>query len=158
MKRIISAFLIIALATVVISGCKKKTKIKDDPEADQIALLTNSAWKATAVTLDGISDPYTTDFSGFILTLTEGKTYSTTGVPALYSSVWPASGSWDFKDTGAALPDLTIIVRSDGVEVSIIAITDTQFQLSFTYTTGSVNQGGRLNSTEGTYVFQMIPN
>ena len=158
MKTFINTFLIIALASIVLSGCKKDKTVVEDPEGDQVALLSNSSWAATAVTLDGISDPYTADFNSFVLTLTEGKTYTAAGVPALYSSVWPASGSWDFKDTGAVLPDLTTIVRSDGLEITIVILTDTQFQMMFTYTTGSANLGGRLNSTEGTYIFQMVPN
>jgi len=157
MKRFVKLSILLAFSlTFILAGCKKKNETPADPEGDQIKLL-SKAWKAVAVTLDG--EDRTADFKDVNWVLTIGdKTYSTANTPAIYSSVWPASGTWDFKDVGSALPDLTTIVRDDAVEITIDIISDTQFQIEFDYVTGAADLGGRVNNTEGHYVFQMIPN
>lgn len=148
-----ASILLMVLAVLLVFGCKKKKDIEPDPEAEAIAKLVSGAWVPTAVTLD--SENRTADFTNFSLTITENKTYSTLGVDPIYSSVWPSSGSWDFKSSGSAIPDLGTIIRDGSLEISIDVLSETQFVMSFTFVTGSVEG---TSSTEGNYIFSMEHN
>jgi hypothetical protein len=145
--------LLMVLAVLLVFGCKKKKDAEPDPEAEAIAKLVSGAWIATAVTLD--TEDRTADFANFSLTITENKTYSTSGVDPIYSSVWPSSGNWDFKSSGSAIPDLTIIIRDGSLEMDIDVLSETQFILSFTFVTGSMEG---TSGTEGSYIFSMAHN
>lgn len=140
-------FLLVLAVGIMVLGCKKSKDDEVDPEQETIDKL-SFTWQSSAVTLDG--DDRTADFTGFTLTITNGKQYQAANVDALYQSVWPSSGTWDFKDSGSAIPDLTTVIRDGSLEISIDLLTETEMILSFTFVTGGLEG---TTSTEGNYIF-----
>lgn len=131
-------FGILFFALLFTNACKKKT-VEPDARTVQLEKLT-STWKVKNVENDGTD--VTSQYTGFTLIIDQ-LTYSTQqgGNP------WPASGTYDFKGD-----DLTKLVRSDNVEVSIDEITDKTLVLTFNYST--VN-GGRVNGITGDFTFSL---
>ena len=125
-------------ALLLANGCKKKT-VEPDARTVQLEKLT-STWKVKTVDNDGAD--VTSQYTGFTLIIDQ-LTYSTQNG----GNPWPASGTYDFKGS-----DLTKLVRSDNVEVSIDEITDKTLVLTFNYNT--VN-GGRVNGITGDFTFSL---
>ena len=101
----------------------------DDPDPElteeekQINLL-SKAW--VLGTVEYASDNVTDRFGGFTLTMTKGKTYSSTPDRGDYDyEPFKASGSWDFKGG-----NLNMINRNDGVEMEV-SVTENTLILTF---------------------------
>lgn len=121
----------------VFTSCKKDDP---DPLAQRINELTAS-WKLGSVKNDNTD--VTSQYTGFTLSVT-GNNYATTkgGNP------WPESGSYEIKKD-----DLSKIIRSDGVVVTIDELTGSTLVLSFTY---SSLTGGRTKGVTGNFTFSLI--
>lgn len=115
-----------------------------DPELSEVerktAIMTKSTWKLNDVLVDGVDqtdvyDGLTIKFSGTGFTTTNG------------GLVWPATGTWNFKD------DLgTTITRSDGVEIEVAEISDVKLVLTFTWDKTTIGPG-RIGSLSGAHKF-----
>ncbi|GAB5526055.1 MAG: hypothetical protein Roseis2KO_39270 [Roseivirga sp.] len=79
-----------------------------------------ATWSVSSVSNDNTD--VTSQFSGFNLTVSGDKTYSTTNG----GNPWPASGTFDI-----ASENLDLFRRDDNVDISIVNITETQLTLSF---------------------------
>ncbi len=111
------------------------------------ALLKGSAWVMSGVKVDDVvldlyknlNISFTSDADG-----SNGKYTSVNG-----GVIWPASGTWRFKN-----PDAKVMVREDGLEIGIDAITDKTMTISFTRT-GDTVFGGRTKAVGGKHVLTM---
>lgn len=129
---------------MMMAGCGKGSD--PVPETDRVrGFLTGTAWQVSQVSIDGVSK--TSSFSGLTLTFT--ATGYTTANGRL---VWPATGTWQFKDDTGKL-----LLRSDGVEVTITDVTTTTLSLSFNWATTTLGPG-RVTSTAGKHDFQFVRN
>ena len=112
-------------------------------------LLTGNgqAWKVTTtarVTVDGVD--VTDDlFQGFSITFTP-TSYTTSGT----TPVWPRQDTWQFKDDNAT----TIVRGSDGKEVTLTAVSETQLKLTLEWTE-TTYEGGRKRSLAGKHEFTL---
>ena len=93
----------------------------NDPNPQELRLNELSAtWEVQRVTNDGAD--VTNQFTGFSLTATVEKTYSTING----GNPWPAAGTFDFlNDT-----DIDRLLRSDGTTITIIEVTATNLILN----------------------------
>jgi len=113
----------------------------DEPTAQETAtnLLTSSTWKIKTVSVDATDR--TSVYPGLALTFTAtGYTTTNGGV------IWPASGTWSFKDQTA-----TVITRNDGLEITIQELTETSLKLSFNWTKTTLGSG-RVQSVSGLHI------
>lgn len=85
-------------------------------------------------------------FDGFVLTLTDAKTYTAGGNLGDYDfEPFKASGSWDFKNN-----NLNLLSRNDGVDMSA-QVTDNSLVLIFTMTEANGRVAGL-----GEYRFDLV--
>jgi hypothetical protein len=113
----------------------------DDPSPQEKAtnLLTSSTWKIKTVSVDATDR--TSLYPGLTLTFTAtGYTTTNGGV------IWPADGTWSFKDQSA-----TVITRSDGLEITIQELSETSLKLAFTWAKTTLGSG-RVQSVSGQHV------
>jgi hypothetical protein len=123
------------------AGCKDKDPI---PETDRVReLLFTGTWKAKQVTVDAVDRTY--QFTGLTLTFTATNYTTTNG-----KLVWPASGTWKFKNDEAK-----VLLRDQDVEVTIIEVSSTTLKLSFNWSTTTLGSG-RSMSVAGKHEFTLI--
>jgi len=144
---------LLCLVLVTYSSCKKDP---DDPEPPvptaaetTTALLKGPAWVMSGVTVDGVVlDLYKN--------LNIAFTADADGKNGKYSSVnggvlWPASGTWTFKNEEAKA-----MVRDDGLEITIEALTEKSMTISFTRTGDTVfEEGGKTKAVGGKHVLTL---
>jgi hypothetical protein len=117
------------------------------PAEETAALLKGSAWVMSGVKVDDVvldlyknlNISFTSDADG-----SNGKYTSVNG-----GAIWPASGTWRFKNA-----DAKAMVRDDGLEIGIDAITEKTMTISFTRT-GDTVFGGRTIAVGGKHVLTM---
>lgn len=130
------------LLTMVLflASCGPDPKVDPkETEKERVEGLIKGSWTIQNVTIDGV---VSNSFASMALSFT-GTTYTTNNG----GIVWPATGTWSFKDETAKT-----ILRNDGIEINIDAITATSFTLSFTW--GKTTLGsGREISIKGKHVF-----
>jgi hypothetical protein len=132
-------FVIFSLITMF-SACK------DDPSAEEIFLgKISGTWAPGVISVDGVV--LQGAFSGFTLSFTKDKHYTTTNGNA---PIWPASGT--FTLTAASAPPGFNILRADGVAVQVLEFTDHKLVLTLHY----VSPGGRKSSVTGDYKFELV--
>jgi hypothetical protein len=139
-QRLVWSLLIISVA-LLSQSCKK-----DDPksESDRVQeLLAANTWQLQEVTIDNAEEEVL--FAGMTLQFTN-TTYTTTNGGV----VWPATGTWEFKDASAKT-----ILRSDGLEIAITEITATSLKLSLVWTEDTIGEG-RVGSIAGDHVFSFV--
>jgi hypothetical protein len=111
---------LIFLLVLLFSSCKK-----DDPKPTEVervtALLQGNAWAIKDVKVDGVVlDLY----ANLKVTFASAGTYTSVNGGA----IWPASGTWKFKDESA-----TTIVRQDDLEIGIQNIDEASLTITFTW-------------------------
>ena len=132
----------ILLSLCVFTACKSDDEDDLPPKTDeevQVEKLSKT-WIPGTVKRDGVD--VTGEFSGFALTFTQNKTY--TSVKG--GEVFPASGAWEF-----ASGNVNRILRDDGIvmEIAVSAKTlNLQFQMSVS--------NGMTTGTPGDYEFDLI--
>ena len=136
------------------SGCKPKSDPGPSAQDQQLTKL-SKAWTCTDAKLNNVTQ---TGYTNFKLTIssTAGQNtfgYSCAGRPTgTKSSPWPASGNFTFGTDFA-----TQLTRDDGTPPLPVtySVTDTQLQLTFTYS----GQGydGRVGNVLGTWVYTFKP-
>ena len=117
------------MALMLCASCKKSST---DPQPD---LLTKKNWAITTVAVDGVDK--TSLFANMTLTFSD-KTYTTTNG----GGAWPASGTWAYSTNST-----TVIVRNDGLQITIDELTATKLKLSFDWAKSTF--GGRIHSVGG---------
>ena len=130
--------LLMIAGVMLISSCEKKTEIS---VADAVkAKLTASTWKLKSVDVSGKDQ--TSVYKGLTLTFTTTSFTTTNG-----GTVWPVTGTWEFKT-----PDATAIVRDDKLEVTIQEVTETSLKLALTWSKNTFTSG-RVEAVSGAHVF-----
>jgi hypothetical protein len=141
LKHITAALVFVSL--IVFTSCGgSKGGDESNPAKDQAekivaewTLAPNGA-KLESQTEDG--------WTGFTLTYTgdeNGGNFTTTNSASV--DVWPASGSWTFDAN-----DIGTILRNDGVDIDISAVTASSLTLAFT-----INTSARGSSVDGNWTF-----
>lgn len=126
----------ILMALLFISSCKDDDPI--DPKAQKLNQL-NASWAMQSVSNDG--NDVSSQFTGFTLSI-DGTNYNTQNG----GNPWPASGTYELSGD-----NLDLILRNDGVEMTIDELTTDKLVLSFSYS--AVN--GRVNGITGGFTFSM---
>ena len=142
MKNILSYFKVVVpvLLLAFICSCKD-----DEPTAEEIFIGKISySWTASSILADDV--PVNGAFAGFELTINKNKTYATANGNA---PIWPASGTFTAKAVSTSTG--FNLLRDDGTEIEIEALTDTRLVLKFHYDAS----GGRRKSVTGNYTFEL---
>ena len=128
-KMTLFSFSILIISLTFICLLMNCSSTSDDPgpelteEEKQINLLAKT-WSLGTVRYGG--DDVTDRFSGFTLTMTKSKSYSSTPDRGNYDfEPFKDTGSWDFKGD-----NLNVLDRNDGVEMDIL-VTETSLRLNF---------------------------
>ena len=135
------------------AGCKKDDPVVPTDEEVRTELLAGTSskgWALTSATLDG--DDRLTDWENFELTITTSKGYSTT--TSFDDNVWPSAGTWDYQGTTGS--GLDVMVRSDGISMNIVNVSESNLTLSFDYLLSKPQKSGRVESIEGNWIFKMV--
>ncbi len=144
MKMLVRTGLLLSMVSLLtFASCKE-----DEPTAEELFLAKiGAAWvpSSTGVVLDDV--PVNKVFSGFVLTLTDQSTFTTTNGN---SPVWAASGKFTLKKNSSTAG--FALVRDDAVEISVDQLTESVLVLRFQY----VGQPGRTKSVGGEYIFDLI--
>lgn len=135
----ISVQLALIVALLFYSGCKNDDDNITDPEAEQLAKL-SVTWVLGSVKNDNTD--VTAQYAGFELSVNGDKTFSTKSG----GNAWPKEGSFDFADES-----FKKLTRSDGIEVTILSLTDDQLSLSF----NQPNVSGRVSGITGQFTFML---
>jgi len=112
-------------------------KHKNDPQPD---LLLQKTWIVKKVEVDGMDK--TSAFSNMTLKFSPGKYTATNG-----GDVWADNGTWSYAKNSS-----TLIIRGDGVQVTISEITEKNLQLNFTWLETTF-KGGRIMGIKGNNTF-----
>lgn len=144
-KKILLAIMITSIAALSSCGGDDSPVPVVDPTLEIIEGLSKT-WSVTSVTLDNSDE--TTDWSGFTLNFDLSKGFTASDLSDESVLVWPTSGSYSFPNANNA----NIILRSDGVQITIEDLTETSARLVFNITGRS---GGRINGLVGEWVFDL---
>ncbi len=147
--RFISIILVSCLLLLIIR-CNPNHSGEPTEEELQISKLAKQ-WQPSGgqfVLLD--NKDVSSAFQNFTLSFDSKKGFSTTQGN---SSVWPASGTYEFDQIND-IPDLNRLIRSDGVFINIIKLTDENLKITFYYN-GSL-AGGRITGLSGEYIFDLV--
>ncbi|HHP7242942.1 MAG TPA: hypothetical protein ACFCUD_14800 [Cyclobacteriaceae bacterium] len=146
MKTIRYLILLLALGSIIgFISCGDDDDDNDDDtmmmtlEEEQLLLLAKD-WSVTSITVDGVD--ITANFGGLVLSITDNRQFSTSGGD--FAPVWPSSGSFVFGS------NVNTLERSDGITMTISAITDTNVTFNFTFSPPD----GRTDGIFGQYVCQ----
>ncbi len=128
-------------ALITLTNCSS-----NDPSASEV--MTNKLiahpWKLSIATVDGVDK--TAIYGGLNITFTNTGYTATNGLP-----VWPATGTWTFKDGNAK----SIIRKEDGLEIEIAEASQSTLKLKFTWNKNTFSSG-RTESINGLHVFTFI--
>jgi len=141
MKSVFIRFSVIIPCFLILLSCGK-----DDPkpsEAERVTeLLQGNAWTIKSVKVD---DVVLDLYANLKVTFTKEGTYTSTNGGV----IWPASGTWKFKDENA-----TVIIRQDDLEIGIQNIDDTLLTITFTWKE-DVFAEGRTGAVSGKHVLTL---
>ena len=144
-NRIIVIILVTGIGSIV--GCKKKSDPTPvDPKQEIINNLTNT-WSVSGVTMDG--QDVSADWTDFALTIDLEQNYAATDLSAESVLIWPVIGSYTFPNTDNS----NVVLRNDGVQITISNLTVNSVQLSFQIS--GRNNGGRTEGLLGNWLFEM---
>ena len=134
--------LVFGLLFLTYSSCKgPEPVVEPTPVEVTTALLIGPAWVVQSVKVDDVAlDLYKSLNVSFTA---DGKYTSVNG-----GAIWSASGTWKFKDETAK-----VMIREDGLEIAIDAITEKAMTISFTRTGDIVYEVGRNEAVSGKHVF-----
>jgi hypothetical protein len=129
----------LALSLVAISSCDNADTT---PTEEQLTLQKLSKnWTLVSAEVD--DQDVSEWFTNMKMSYTEAKTFT---VQNPVPPIWVASGTFQLEKTGSNYS----IIRSDGVEMAVTNLTDTNVTVQFGYT---ALPGARANSISGLYSF-----
>jgi hypothetical protein len=133
--------IVIAVSTIAIffiSGCSKDDETSTRNE--QLRLLTASAWSINSITVDGVDQ--SSLFTNMTVSFAESE-YETSGG----SEVWPASGTWRFKQNNS-----NVIIIDNDIEMTIVNLDESTLKISFQWNHNTFGTG-RAKSIAGFHEF-----
>ena len=145
----IKYFLLLNLGVFLLcfSNCGEETPEPTQKEIKTGYLINKSnGWVLKSITVPINSATTEDQWVNFKLTVSL-STMSTSGHPSGANVVWP-TGGWTMDDNG------NTITRADGVVMSVLTLTATNFRVSFTVPEGT-DIGGRIAALDGDYVFDL---
>lgn len=150
MMNSIGKILICVLLGMMIFACGEENNDPDptpEPEDEETLQIEKLAkiWKLGTVMKD--DEDVTDRFTGFTITFTQQKTYTTTPERGDFDvAPFPDSGAWDFRND-----NLNVIARSDGIDMNI-TVTESKLTLQFQISTPNGKTLGI-----GEYDFELVP-
>ena len=137
---------IIALVLVVILFSCGEDEPQQPGEKQIMIESLAKTWTTSLVRIDGL------DISGywhdFTLTIDSDLNYTTSSATEDNLKVWPTSGTLSFPNDNF----LKAIERNDGVQITVLEITETSISLSFNI---EENSGARVAGITGDWTFEM---
>jgi hypothetical protein len=145
--------LLLCLLVATYSSCKKTIVEPVEPEPTPVeittALIKGPAWVMSGVTVDGVVLDLYKNLNISFTADADGKNGKYTSVNG--GVLWPASGTWTYKTDEAKA-----MVRDDGLEITIDALTEKTMTISFTRTGDTVfEDGGRTKAVGGKHVLTL---
>jgi hypothetical protein len=128
--------IIMLLTTAVLLGCEDEPTIAEKTEA----MLTSGEWNKPIVTVDGIDE--SSLYQDFTIKFNKNSFTTSAGGP-----LWPASGTWTFKDESAKA-----LILDNTMEIQISEITDTNLELAI-QNEATTFKAGRIKSIKGKNIF-----
>lgn len=144
-KRIILITLV--LISMIACSAEDETGIVTEDQKQIITHALSKKWTASKVMFD--TRDVTSEWTNFILEFDQSQKYTATALSEKSVLVWPASGSYTFPK--ADNPNL--ILRNDGIEISIADVTEDSAALSFKIAGRSTQ--ARTGALTGQYIFMM---
>ena len=144
-KKVIELLLLIIVIAPVatLTNCGSAEGTLPEPATNN--LLVNT-WAVASVQLD--NEDITTEWSGFKLTVDANMQYTTPFISDDKKLVWPTFGSYSYPNSA----NENLLMRNDGVEITLTNLSVSSVQLTFTIATPS---GGRVKGLVGNYVFNL---
>jgi hypothetical protein len=123
----------------------------DDPKSikeERTEYLVNKTgdWSLKSISVPANSATVESDWTNFNVSAT-ASTITTSGHATGAEAVWPGGG-WTMNEEG------TSITRSDGVVMTILALTETSFNVTFTVPEGT-EINNRIAALDGDYRFDL---
>ncbi|MCC5930777.1 MAG: hypothetical protein JJU28_16150 [Cyclobacteriaceae bacterium] len=133
---------------VVFNGCGGSGG--DDPSVREIntGILTSKTWTVNTVTVPAGTATEGSAWNNFTVTFNPTN-MTTTNHPTGAEVVWPTGITWTFKDDEAR-----VIVRGDGVDMTINTISESSLVLTFTMP-DNTQIAGRTAGLGGQYTFNL---
>ncbi len=132
------------LGLLILSGCPNNGEESDYDKA--LKLLKSKTWVVSSVVVPPQTATLPEDWVNFTVSFTDTQ-MTTNGHPTGAEAVWP-SGSFTLSQDGKS------ITRSDNVTMTILALTETAFNVTFTVPEGT-EIPGRISALDGDYTFNM---
>ncbi|MCP4458225.1 MAG: hypothetical protein GY816_09420 [Cytophagales bacterium] len=150
LKHLLAALVFISL--IIFTNCGGGGGGEENDEFAEQAEKLVTTWTLNAN--GAVNAGVQSEWDGLTLTFTgdgNGGSYSTnvstlTALSSEAPTVWPASGTWEFGDSGT---DIDFITRSDDVDVTIKEVTDSVLELSFNIS----SSGARVHAINGDWTF-----
>jgi len=142
-KRLIllGASILFLLFISMLSACNNDPEIEETERVKSI--LINGTWNVQSVLVSGTDQ--TSVYDGLQINFTNTEYTAQKG-----GSVWPASGSWQFKDETAKA-----IVRNDDLVIAIDQVEQKKLILSLTWNKTTLGSG-RTGSVSGAHTFTLV--
>ncbi len=132
------------LGLLVLTGCPGNGEESDYDKA--MNLLTSKKWVYSSVVVPPQTATLPEDWANFFVSFTSTQ-MTAGGHPTGAEAVWP-SGSFTLSQDGKT------ITRSDDVVMTILVLTETSFNVTFTVPEGT-EIPGRISALDGDYTFNL---
>ena len=134
------SYVLLGFALITFSDCVDPGPSETESGKNTRILSTGGPWTLQSVSVNGVDR--TSMYAGLTVT------FSSTGYTTVNGgAVWPASGTWNFTDAFGST-----IRRSDGVDISLIDITEDRLVLSLVWSKTTLGNG-RTGSVAGQHEF-----
>lgn len=147
MKILKISFLALAVGSLLFFSNCKKGGGKDEPSEKELKteiLVSGSPWVFESASIDDGTATDESDWDQLSISFTTSEINTTGGYPQA-TKVWPTKVAWTGND------DISVISRADGVDMTVLELTQSKLQVSFTLTDAEIN--ARTASLDGDYIF-----
>lgn len=137
-------FSVAIIGFFVLSGCPDN---KEDSDYDKaLKLLKSKIWEVSSVVVPPQTATLPEDWANFTVSFSDTN-MNTSGHATGAEAVWP-TGTFTLSQDGKS------ITRSDDVVMTILTLTETSFNVTFTVPVGT-EIPGRIAALDGDYTFNM---
>jgi hypothetical protein len=151
LSNLLAALVFVSLVIFMSCGSDSGTDPVDPADA-QAALLQDS-WTVNASQVVYENGNPDVDWTGFTLSITgasaSGGSYSVSGVPTGFESVWPSCGTWTFNNN-----NIDELLRCDNIVMDVSSVSETSLTLTFNVP----DTGGRTAGIAGSWSFTFSGN